>query len=129
MTDFTNDPNGVDGDNANMTRSTNDRRRQRQRVPIPTVDEILQQLLQLNGAVAIGAMATKDANLIQKNLRTVLDVQMKRANREDSGPSQEALAELCRDDPRALNAIEPFLTDTQLAELVNEVTDDPDGPV
>jgi hypothetical protein len=102
-------------------------RGRRQRVPIPTVDQVLQQLIQLNGAVAIGAMSTKEANLIHKNLRTVLDVQMKRASREDSGPSQEALVELCRNDPRVLNVIEPFLTDTQMEWLMNEVRDDADG--
>lgn len=101
--------------------------RRRQDVPIPGVDEILQQLLQLNGAVAIGVMSTKDANLIQKNLKTVLDVQMKRASREDVGPSQEALVDLCRRDPRALNAIESFLTESQLDWLMNEITDDPDA--
>ena len=129
MTELANKPNSAADANPENTRSTNDRRRHRQRVPIPSVEEILQQLLQLNSAVAIGAMSTRDAALIHKNLRTVLDVQMKRANREDSGPSQEALAELCRDDPRVLSAIEPFLTDAQLGQLVNEVTDDPNGPV
>jgi hypothetical protein len=93
------------------------------------VDQILQQLIQLNGAVAIGAMSTKDANLIHKNLRTVLDVQMKRASREETGPSQEALLELCRTDPRVLNVIEPFLTDTQMDWVMGEVADAEDGSV
>ena len=128
MTESTNESNNVASGNPG-TPPSNDRRRRRQRAAIPSVDEILQQLIQLNGAVTIGAMTTKEATLIHKNLRTVLDVQMKRASREDTGPSQEALAELCRADPRILNVIEPFVTDAQMDWLMNEVTDDQDESV
>ena len=133
MTEPNNEPSNSADDNPGNGRSSNGRRRQR--VAIPSVDEILQQLIQLNGAVTIGAMSTKEASLIHKNLRTVLDVQLKRANREETGPSQEALAELCRDDPRVLNVIEPFVTSSQLQWLMTgvidgqEVTDDPDESV
>ena len=87
MTEPNNEPSNSADDNPGNGRSSNGRRRQR--VAIPSVDEILQQLIQLNGAVTIGAMSTKEASLIHKNLRTVLDVQLKRANREETGPSQE----------------------------------------
>jgi hypothetical protein len=117
---------GGDPDSGPVSRG---RRPARQRVSIPSVDQILQQLIQLNGAVAIGAMSTKEANLIHKNLRTVLEVQMKRASREDTGPSQEALIDLCRNDPRVLNVMEPFLTDAQMDWIMNEVTGDEDGSV
>ncbi len=101
-------------------------RRKRAKRSIPSVDEILYQLLELNGAVTMGAISTKEANLIQKNLRTILDVQMKRSNREETGPTQEGLVELCRRDPQALNVIESFLTDSQFEWLMNEVKDDSD---
>lgn len=126
MTESTNESNNVGSGNPGAPPPSNDCRGRRQRAAIPSVDEILQQLIQLNGAVTIGAMTTKEATLIHKNLRTVLDVQMKRASREDTGPSQEALAELCRSDPRVLNVIEPFVTDAQMDWLMNEVTDDQD---
>ncbi len=58
----------------------------------------------------------------------VLDVQMKRASREETGPSQEALLELCRSDPSVLNVIEPFLTD-QMDWVMGEVADGQDGSV
>jgi len=65
--------------------------------------------------------------LIHKNLRAVLQVQLKRATRDDAGPaSQEGLVELCRNDPQMLNAIEPFLSDQQVNWLMSEVTDDDD---
>ena len=52
---------------------------------------------------------------------------LERAARDDAGPaSQEGLVELCRGDPKMLNAIEPFLTDEQVEMLMNEVTDEPD---
>jgi len=133
MTESNNEPSSPADANPGNRRSSTGRRRQR--ATVPSVDEILQQLIQLNGAVTIGAMSTKEASLIHKNLRTVLDVQLKRANREETGPSQEALAELCRDDPRVLNVIEPFVTSSQLQWLITdvidgqEVTDDPDESV
>jgi hypothetical protein len=96
-------------------------------VAIPTVDQILQQLMQLNGAVAMGIMSIKQAGLISRTLKSVLDVQLKRANREESGANQEALVDLCRRDPRALELIEPFLTDAQVEGLMAEIQDDDDA--
>ncbi len=110
------------------TRSSTHRKASK-KISIPTVDQILQQLMHLNSVVAFGAMSSRDASLINKNLKIVLDVQMKRANREDSGPSQEALSEFCRNDPRLLNALEPFLADDQVEWLMSEITDDQDEQV
>jgi len=115
-----------DGDSGRAEASGH--QRGRPRAPIPSVDQLLEQLIQLNGAVAIGAMSTKDANLIHKNLRAVLDVQMKRASREETGPSQEALLDLCRNDRRVLNVIAPFLSDAHMDWVMNEITDDEDEP-
>jgi hypothetical protein len=108
-------------DGADARRKDRPRQRRPGHVPIPGVDEILGQLIQLNGAVLIGAMSAKEAALIQKNLKTVLDVQLRRASRGDAGPSQEALVDLCRRDPRALDAVESFLTDDQFRALMEEI--------
>ena len=54
-------------------------RRRPRSVPIPTRDEILQMLVQLNSAVIVGSITPKQTTFIQKNLRTILNVQMKRA--------------------------------------------------
>ena len=104
-------------------------RRPQKQIPIPTVDQILQMLVQLTSAVTIGMMSTKEANVINRNLRTILDVQMKREGRDAGGPSHEALVELCRRDPRTLNILEPFLTDDVLESLAKGVTEGPDGSV
>ena len=102
--------------------------RPRKKRTIPNVDEILHQFMELNGAVLIGAISAKQADLIHKNLRAVLQVQLKRTVRDDAGPaSQEGLVELCRGDPRMLNAIETFLTDEQVERLMTEIADDPDN--
>ena len=102
--------------------------RTRKKRAIPNVDEILHQFMELNGAVLIGSVSAKQADLIHKNLRTVLQVQLKRATRDDAGPaSQEGLVELCRNDPKTLNAIEPFLTDEQVERLMTEIADNPEN--
>jgi hypothetical protein len=102
--------------------------RKRKKRAIPEVDEILHQLMELNGAVLIGSVSAKQADLIHKNLRAVLQVQLKRATRDDAGPaSQEGLVELCRNDRQMLNAIEPFLSDEQVERLMREVADNPEN--
>jgi hypothetical protein len=121
------DPEEGSGTSSNHPRRRN--HRERPLVPIPSVDQILRQLIELNGAVAIGALSAKEANLIQKTLKTVLDVQLKRSNRESTSPTQEALVDICRRDPRTLNAIQSFLTDEQLESLMDEITEDPDEAV
>ena len=72
------------------------RRRGRRKTSVPSVDEILQQLMELNGLVTIGAISPQQANLIQKNLKTVLDAHLKRATQAEYAPNQEELAEICR---------------------------------
>ncbi len=92
--------------------------------PIPEVDEILRQLIQLNGAVLLGMISARDAGILQRNLKTVLDVQLKRSIPGESGPNQEGLVELCRRDPRAIATIEPFLSQGQLQSLMEQIAGD-----
>lgn len=74
-------------------------------------------------------MSPREASLIHKNLKTVLQVQLKRATREETGHSQEALVDVCRNDPKMLNALAPFLSDAQVKSLMNEAMDELDEPV
>lgn len=101
----------------------------RPKSPIPQVDELLERLLQLNGAVLMGAMSVKNAAFIQKNLKAVLDAQIKRTSPSDSSPSQEALADLCRRDPQAITAVAPFLSHEQLQDLMGQITDESHEPL
>lgn len=93
-------------------------------IAIPTTDELLTQLLRLNSAVAMGAMTSKTAGLIQRGIGKVIDVQLRRASSSESGPNPESLMELGRLDPRMINAIAPFLTPEQLQELMSETAGD-----
>lgn len=104
-------------------------RRHRRETPIPGVEQILQMLLQLNGAVMLGLMSTKEANVIHRNLKTILEIQTKRGSREEGGPTHEALIDLCRRDPNILNVIEVFLSDEQVDWIMNEISGDSNGPV
>lgn len=93
---------------------------------LPSVDELLHKLLQLNGAVALGTVSTKDANLLHKNYKTVLDVQLKRSNGESPIRDEQSLMEACRANPALLNTLEAFLTDEQLRQLMKELTGEGD---
>lgn len=95
--------------------------------PIPDAEEIMKMLLQLNAAVVLGAISTTKANLIHRNLRTILDVQTKLDSRADTGTNPESLLEACRKNPQLLNVLEPFLSDAQLDWLMDQISDDDDG--
>lgn len=103
------------------------RRTQETSTPIPDIDETMRMLLQLNSAVLLGVISPTKANIIQRNLRTILDVQTKRGGRADTAANPETLVELCRRDPQVLNTLEPFLSDTQLDWLIDQIKDDEDG--
>ena len=60
--------NNSGGDTKGSRQAAGYRRPQRQ-VPIPTVDQILQMLVQLTSAVTTGIISTKEAGVIHKNLR------------------------------------------------------------
>lgn len=114
---------------AQESRQSTQQRSGRQRGPsIPTVDELLMQLLQLNGAVVMGAMSTKDAALINRNIKAVLDVQLRRKSRDDAPLEQDALVDRCRRDPSLLSVVSSFLSPQQVEELMREVMDDDDEP-
>lgn len=91
---------------------------------IPSIDELLGQLLRLNGTVVMGALSAKQASLVARNIKVVLDTQLRRANGQESAPNQEALADLCRRDPSLLGAITPFLADEQIRALMQVVAED-----
>jgi hypothetical protein len=86
---------------------------QRQAPRIPSVDEILEQLQKLDALVLLGLPAAK-ANVIQRSLRIMLETQLRRSAATDQGLPNEALAELCRRNPAALNLVAPFLPEEQL---------------
>lgn len=88
---------------------------------IPTVDQILEMLVQLTGAVMTGVVSTSQANLVHRNLRTILEVQLKRDDRGGQTLDREAIVELCRERPETLRILEPFLTDDQVAWLLSEI--------
>ena len=113
----------------NSARPTGPPRPNRKKSRIPEVEEILGQMIQLNGAVLTGTISAKDASFLQRNLKAVLDVQLKRTSNSDTGPRQEALVDLCRRDPRAISEVAPFLTDEQLQTLMAEIADEPDESV
>jgi hypothetical protein len=109
-------PSQNDGD---PNRSERSRERNRKGSGIPSAEEILAMLLKLNGLVAMRIISTAQATVIQRSLRTILDYQARQAQGGQPGLPQEALAEICHEDPRILNLLEPFLTDAQVDWLMH----------
>jgi hypothetical protein len=99
------------GDSSGPKAGANRRKRCRtgQDAKIPNVDELLTQLLRLNGLVAMNMLSTSRAGVIQRGLRAILDVQLKRTQEGQGALPQDALAELCRKDPNILHLLEPLL--------------------
>lgn len=93
--------------------------------PIPTINQILQQLQTLNSRVLLKIISTAQAGVIHRNLQTILNVQLKQTQSGPSAMPREDLVELCRQNPSAMPALEPFLTDEQLRWLMEQVTESP----
>jgi hypothetical protein len=91
--------------------------------PLPTPDELQHKMLHLIGAVAMGRISIKEANLMLKILKIALDAQLKRSSSETPVRDEAALTDACRRDPALINAIAPLLTDEQLANLMQETSD------
>jgi hypothetical protein len=91
---------------------------------IPSIDDILEMLQQLNGLVALNLLSTAKAAVMHRNLRTILEVQLRRSQAGTGELPQEDLAELCRQNPRLLSILEGFLTDEQVRWLTGRVTED-----
>jgi hypothetical protein len=68
----------------------------------------------------------REATAIQRNLRTLLDVQLRRDRQLGAAPNSEALIELCRRDPSVPQTIETFLCDGQLYAIVKQIGRDKD---
>ncbi len=96
-------------------RSADDRtQRGRPRDELPTKEELLAQLLQLNGLVALGVISPAKANVMQRNLKIVLDSFRAEHREQDNAPDTADLIQRCREHPELLNVIESFLTDDQI---------------
>lgn len=118
------------GEKQHESRSTNSAGRQgSQDAEIPSVDKIAAMLLKLNGLVMMNIISAAQASVIQRSLRTLLDIQLKRVPGDRQGLSQDALAELYRKDPRIVSLLEPFLSEQQVDWLMGVVKDDPNGQV
>jgi hypothetical protein len=76
-------------------------------------------LMHLNGLVTLGLISTGKASVVQRNLRTVLEVLQRRAGTSQNDLAPEALAGLCRENPQLLNLLAPFLSDEQMDYFVN----------
>jgi hypothetical protein len=101
--------------------------RQRRTDPLPDAEDIQRMLMDLNGAIILGRISARDATVIQRNLRTMLDAQLRRDRRPDTESNFEAVVEMCRRDPSAVQTIEPFLSETQLDSLMKEIGGGSDG--
>jgi hypothetical protein len=106
---------------------THYQRRARKRPAIPSVEEIMATLVELNGLVLTGLVSTDKAIVINRNLRTVLDAQLKKRHGEPTREVGAGLVDLCRANPSVLNLLEPFLTEDQLKCLLDQIREDENG--
>ncbi len=98
---------------------------------LPTVDELLWNLMQLNGMVALGFLHAPQAGVIQGNLKILLEYRSaerrEQERRQDGTPDTQGLAEHCREHPEILPLVEPFLTEEQIRWILEGTVDRNDG--
>jgi hypothetical protein len=102
-------------------------RRQRRSDPLPDAEEIQRMILALTEAIILGRISARDATAIQRNLRMLLDAQLRQDRQPGTVSNYEAVVEMCRRDPSAVQTIEPFLSETQLDSLMKEIGGGSDG--
>ena len=85
---------------------------------IPTVEECLLQLAQLNVLVLLGHLSTSRANAIRGNIREILQYHARsQAVPKAAAAIDAGLLDRIYDDPTLLQLVEPFLSDEQVAAL------------
>ena len=83
---------------------------------LPSVDELLEKILTVNGLVGLGLLTTSKANTILRGFQTVLAAQMKKGQAGGvQSINQEMLTELIKENPKVLNMLAPLLTEEQVA--------------
>jgi hypothetical protein len=115
-------PRGASDHDENGTRSR--RRRRTQAGPLPTVDEVLRSLLDLNGTVMLRLVSLDTAKFIQKNLNTYINIRLRQKTSPEPHLDTHDLAELCRKAPEVVDLLAPLLTDEQVAFLQTMMGED-----
>jgi len=125
-------PNPEESQSTGATDGPEVRRRPRRgrKSEIPTVDDVLKQVMQVNGMVVLRQLSPQAASTIIMGLKVVLDVQHQREALSQEQLASDALVAACRRDPQLVTLLEPLLTDEQLDHLVKEAGgEDTDGGV
>lgn len=99
-------------------------RRRRGASGLPTREEILAELNALKGALAANWVMPAQANAMARVYQLMLQCLGSSDGRARSSVELQAtLADLARRDPKALNALEPFLTDEQFDNIMAELAE------
>lgn len=110
------------GQSADPGRAGRNHRRRRRASGLPTREEILAELNTLKGALAANWVKPAQANAMARVYQLMLQCLGSGDGRtRGSAELQATLADLARRDPQTLNALEPFLTDEQFANIMTEV--------
>lgn len=91
---------------------------------LPELVELVDQLRQVMGLVALGLLAPAKANPIIRCLSKSIDTVLRCQTSAPGAPNQPELMEACRQNPSLIALVRDLLTDDQLAELMRQVTDD-----
>lgn len=95
---------------------------------LPSAEDLQRMFLALNRAVAFGVFSPQQANAIHRNLKAVLDAQLKGQKQKPQGGLPLETLEMCRQHPQFIEALAPFVTDRDLAELLGQLGEDWDDP-
>jgi hypothetical protein len=90
---------------------------------LPELVELVDQLRQVMGLLALGLLAPAKANPIIRCLSKSIDTVMRCQTSSQGVANQPELMEACRQNPELIPLVQDLLTDDQLAELMRQVTD------
>jgi len=129
------DPREGDSDDGNAARfsedtseiahgAKHDGARRRSKMHVATEEECLAALSQIPGLVFMGLMTTSQANTLRATYNTILQHHQKRqAGGHGQSVDSAGLVDVLRKHPELASALEPFLSDEQIAMILKEAKD------
>jgi hypothetical protein len=113
-----------DDTSENIHGAQHDGARRRSKMHVASEEECLAALSQLPGFVVMGLMTTSQANTLRATYNTILQYHQKRqAGGRGQSVDNAGLVDVLRKHPGLASALEPFLSDEQIAMLLKEAKD------
>jgi hypothetical protein len=121
------------GKDKNKSRPSGDEKAQRPKASRPRADripdaaEIVAELKKLMGLSLIGIVSLPKANMLFRCISKIADIAMRSSPSGHVDQIQDDLVQACRENPKVLDLVAPFLTEDLLDNVMRQLSDGDDA--